>query len=719
MNYLLVGYGNIGAKRRRILGDRCVATVDPVNPEADFKTPDACPPDRYDAVLLATPNSVKLDLLERFLRLRKHVLVEKPLLFPDEDAARRMEAVARENRVVWYTAYNHRFEPAIAEMQKRIGELGAIYSARLFYGNGTVRHVAGSWRDGGLGVFEDLGCHLLDLAGWMLGARGSKVRVHELRTIESKGVDRFLMSTEDQRIVMEGSFVSWKNTFTIDVTGEKGSMHVNGLCKWGPSELVVRQRVLPSGVPKEERRVFEGPDVTWERDLAHFEKLPFEPENDRWISTVIGVPRRADATPAAFVGMSHLGIVSGIGWASLGRPVVAFDPDAALIARLEKGQLPIHEPGLAEALARSRVRFTADPEAIASCPLVVVARDVPTDDDNVSSLKPIEEMFDRILPHVGKGATLVHMSQVPPGFTRRLRDRVRASRPDVEVIYQVETLIFGNALERAVKPERFMIGCADPSAPLPSVLETGLRVYGCPILKMRYESAELCKTAINLYLCGGVTYANTLSWLCEEIGADWSEIVPALRLDRRIGPAAYIQPSLGIAGGNLERDLVTVRDLCRAKGVDARFLEAMIDFNERRHRWAVEAARKHIQGPRIAVWGLAYKRDTASTKNSRSLRVIGELRDRSVVAYDPVVGDVGIDRASLSETLRGADGLMIMTDWPEFGKVDPGVFRAMKSPVVIDCVGVLRGRDLPGVKYHCPGRCPTKPIPEGGEVGRG
>lgn len=705
MRYLLVGFGNIGAKRKRLLGDRCVATVDPVNPAADHKTADAVPPDRYDAAIVATPNEPKLELLEKFLRLGKRVLVEKPLLFPDDATGLRLEALAKERGVLWYTSYNHRFEPVVAKLRERIAAVGPVYSARLHYGNGTVRNVMGSWRDGGLGVFEDLGCHLLDLAGWILGARGSKVDIRELRAIESKGVDRFTMATSDQKIVMEGSFVCWKNTFSIDVFGEKGSIHAHGLCKWGPTELIVRERIFPSGVPKETREIVEGPDVTWERDLEHFESLrDFSSENDRWISSVVRSVARpssgAGDPPTAFVGMSHLGINSAAGWATIGRPAVGYDPDAALIESLRAGKPPFFEPGLAEALPG--VRFTNDAAALGECPVVYVARDIPTDDENRSDLRPILELFDRIVPHAQKGATLVLLSQVPPGFTRSLAERVRKTRPDLRVIYQVETLIFGRAIERATKPERFIVGC---DGPLPAEYERGLRRFGCPILPMRYESAELCKTAINLYLCGAVTYANSLSNLCERIGADWSEIAPALRLDGRIGPKAYIQPSLGIAGGNLERDLVTVRDLSRANGVDAGFVELILAYNDRRFRWALEAVNRNLPpNPTVAVWGLTYKKDTTSLKNSRSIRVIRELRAK-IRAYDPAVRsiDLPIELGGREEILKGADGLLIMTDWDEFSKADVSRLRGL---VVIDCVGALesRRRELDGVRYVSMGR---------------
>ena len=426
------------------------------------------------------------------------------------------------------------------------------------------------------------------------------------------------------------------------------------------------------------------------------------------------------ARPTGFLGLSHLGIISSIGWASLGSRVIAVDLDREAVDRLGRGELPVHEPGLPELLAatRDRIQFSSDPSALAECDLVIVSRDIPTDADNGSDPEIVHRLIEAAIPHLRPGSTLVLMSQVSPGATRALAGRIEARRPDsgIAVYYWVETLIFGNAVERFLKPERLIVGAADPGRPLPAELGEGLRRFGCPILPMGYESAELTKTAINLYLFGAVTYANTLSDLCEAVGANWSEMVPALRLDRRIGPAAYIRPSLGVAGGNLERDLVTLRGLGQRHGVDVEYVDTLLAHNARRYRWVHrQLERRVLDGNAsavVAVWGLAYKKNTRSTKNSMALRVIENLRGRAEVrAYDPLVKAPGAEVAatlveSRDAALVGADCLLILTDWDEFA-TPPGVgFRAMRHPVVIDCVGVMdAGRaELRGVEYVAMGQ---------------
>jgi len=292
LRYLVVGHGNIGAKRKAVLGPQCVATVDPLNAEADFRTPAECAPDRYDAVILAVPNDVKIDLIRYFLERGKPVLVEKPLLLEPE-AADALAAVAARTGAIWYTAYNFRFEPHVLGLKRLLasGEIGRVYRARLFYGNGTAGNIAGTWRDTGYGVLEDMASHLIDLTGYVFGKSGCDFEVWDLRSHELKVPDHCVLSTGDHEVVIECSFLSWKNSWLIEVTGERGSIEMNGLTKWGTSELIVRRRRFPSGPPDETREVVGGPDPTWASELEHFESEVaagrMSRHNDVWITRTV------------------------------------------------------------------------------------------------------------------------------------------------------------------------------------------------------------------------------------------------------------------------------------------------------------------------------------------------------------------------------------------------------------------------------------------------
>ena len=297
MRYLVVGHGNLGQRRARLLGSRCVATVDPIASGATARSADEIAPDRYDAVVLATPNAPKLGYAERFLRAGKSVLVEKPLLLPDRAAAEALRAAA-DHGAIWYTSYNHRFEPMIARLKQRLeeGAVGKIDRARFLYGNGTARDWVGTWRESGAGVLDDLGCHLLDLAAWLLERPADRYVVWDVRRVESAVFDYALFATADRRVVFEVGNVFWKNTFCIDVYGSAGSLHLDGLGKWGGACLSHRARVLPSGAPVEARETSEAGDRTWEADFAEFERRVRRGEdsleNDWRVAEAIAALRR-------------------------------------------------------------------------------------------------------------------------------------------------------------------------------------------------------------------------------------------------------------------------------------------------------------------------------------------------------------------------------------------------------------------------------------------
>ena len=267
----MVGYGNIGQRRARLLGDLCVATVDPMAPGASHRIVEEVAPSRYDAVVLATPNATKLDYLGRFLVAGKSVLVEKPVLFTSRGQAEELAREARGN-AIWYTSYNHRFEPSVIRMRQLLAEnaIGNLDRVRMLYGNGTVREWIGTWREAAGGVLEDLGCHLLDLCGVLLGHERERYVLWDLRSVESDTCDYALFASEDRRVVLEVGNVFWKNRFLIEAYGSAGSLHLDGLGKWGGATLVRRTRVLPSGVPEETREEWPAGDATWEADLSEF-----------------------------------------------------------------------------------------------------------------------------------------------------------------------------------------------------------------------------------------------------------------------------------------------------------------------------------------------------------------------------------------------------------------------------------------------------------------
>lgn len=291
-----------GRKRREVAGAEAVATVDPVNPQAQFRRIEDVPLGSYDAALVCTPDEAKIGLLTYLLSNGKHLLVEKPLFAETSEELLKIKKLAEANRVTCYTAYNHRFEPHFVRMKALLdsGRLGKVYCIRMFYGNGTARLVRESaWRDQGAGVLPDLGSHLLDTALFWLGKPIEGFRIHSASRFENRAFDHVAFGAggtsaapgDDPVLQFEVTLLSWRNHHYTEVFAEKGSAHISSLCKWGPSTFTVRDRKLPSGRPDEDSVTLVQADPTWAIEYAHFKRLCERGEsnigNDIWINDTL------------------------------------------------------------------------------------------------------------------------------------------------------------------------------------------------------------------------------------------------------------------------------------------------------------------------------------------------------------------------------------------------------------------------------------------------
>lgn len=314
MRVIVVGAGNQGGKRAKVAGAHLVATVDPVNAAAKFKSVEQVPLADYDAALVCTPDAAKPKIVTHLLANKKHVLVEKPLLGESGCSLQQLKELAERYNTVCYTAYNHRFEPHILRLKQTLGAnwLGRIYQAKFFYGNGTAHDVRNSaWRDTGLGVLPDLGSHLLDWTLMLFGKPSVPPQVWGAHRFENRAFDHYhftfpaevrvqaLACSEDTQkrelqppaLDYEMTMLSWRNTFRFDLFAENGSVHIDCLCKWGPSTYTERRRVLPSGRPPETVETLPQGDPTWEAEYKHFLALCQNPTNnianDIWIDAML------------------------------------------------------------------------------------------------------------------------------------------------------------------------------------------------------------------------------------------------------------------------------------------------------------------------------------------------------------------------------------------------------------------------------------------------
>lgn len=275
MRYLIVGFGNIGKKRAAVLGKKFAASFDPnakTNP--DYTNLKSIPEDIYDVAVLTVPQQFKFDLTKHFLGLGKHVLNEKPFII-SRNRLEELKKLAKKNKVIFHTSYNHRFEPNIQKLTKKIKSnlFGKFYFGRMIYSFGNIQERIGTWRETEFGVLEEIAPHLIDLCFSLFGYKGKDFKNLLSRKIESKIFDHWVFATTDQKIIIETSSLSWKNLFSIDLYFQKGSLHINGLRKWGGGQYIEGKRVLPSGIPIEKSLIDKGLDNSWVDDFTYFEKM--------------------------------------------------------------------------------------------------------------------------------------------------------------------------------------------------------------------------------------------------------------------------------------------------------------------------------------------------------------------------------------------------------------------------------------------------------------
>lgn len=407
-----------------------------------------------------------------------------------------------------------------------------------------------------------------------------------------------------------------------------------------------------------------------------------------------------------FLGMTHLGINSAVASAEKGFQTLCFDFDPAVIQELSTYKTSIMEPQLSDLLVKNRdkISFTTKTTDLEKCDLIYISPDVPTDDSGMSNLEPVYNYLNHLKNSLESKPIIIILSQVHPGFTRPM------DYPKDKLFYQVETLIFGRAIERATLPERIIIGCNDPKLPLPKSYLDFLKSFNCPLLPMSYESAELTKISINMFLISSVTTTNVIAEICEKSGANWFEIELALRLDKRIGQHAYLTPGLGISGGNLERDMATIYTMAENSGTEISLVKSWRKNSAYRKNWVLRVLQNEvlskISNPKIGILGLSYKKNTNSIKNSPSLTLIKNLRKYEFLAYDPVVKMSkvlfpNVDcKNSISEVYKDVDVVLLMTPWDEFSSMNTKeLCEKMKEKVIIDPFGVLKNKIQTGVHY--------------------
>ncbi len=427
------------------------------------------------------------------------------------------------------------------------------------------------------------------------------------------------------------------------------------------------------------------------------------------------------------IGTGYVGLVTGTCLAETGNDVTCVDCDRKKIDVLNRGHVPIYEPGLAELVARNvaggRLRFTTDLGAAAKkARLVFLAVGTPSADDGSVDLSARWSAVDQLAPHLHSCCIVVCKSTVPVGTNARLTARLKElTGREIDVASNPEFLKEGMAIEDFMKPDRVVIGARRQEVidVLTDLYQPYLRTDK-PLLTMSPESAEMTKYVANALLSTKISFINEMANVCERAGADINEVRRGIGHDSRIG-FAFLFPGVGYGGSCFPKDVRALAAVARSQGIEPRVLEAVHAVNEHQKTVLQEKIERHFEGrladKSIAVWGLAFKPGTDDIREAPALRLVGRLLElkATVRVYDPeamgnvraVYGDRLVYCQNRDDALLGADALAICTEWKQFVHPDfEEMRRVMRQPVIFDGRNLYNPRRLreAGFTYYSIGR---------------
>ena len=406
----------------------------------------------------------------------------------------------------------------------------------------------------------------------------------------------------------------------------------------------------------------------------------------------------------AVVGTGYVGLVAGACLAENGNEVICVDKDPAKVKLLQRGKIPIYEPGLEELVRRNksekRLTFTtALARGVRQSQVVFIAVGTPTGEDGSADLKHVLEVARDAARAMNGYKVIVNKSTVPVGTASKVREVVRRETTHpFSVVSNPEFLKQGAAIGDFMKPDRVVIGAEDPrAADLMKELYSPFTRTGAPIMLMDCASAELCKYAANAMLATRISFMNEVANVCEAVGADVDQVRRAVAADRRIGPS-FLFPGVGYGGSCFPKDVKAMLKFAAARSYDFQILHAVESVNETQKLRLLAKLQSHfgsLKGKRIAVWGLSFKPRTDDMREAPAVPLINGLLSAgaAVQAYDPeamkVARSIFGSKVSYAENsysaLTGADALAIVTEWNEFREPDFARMRKlMRQPIIFD-----------------------------------
>ena len=428
----------------------------------------------------------------------------------------------------------------------------------------------------------------------------------------------------------------------------------------------------------------------------------------------------------AVVGTGYVGLVAGACFAESGNDVVCVDNNDAKVRMLQRGKIPIYEPGLEELVRRNRQEgrltfSTALPRAVRESQIIFIAVGTPQDEDGSADLKHVLGVARDVAKAMNGYKVIVDKSTVPVGTSRKVQEVVRRETTHpFSVVSNPEFLKQGAAIDDFMKPDRVVIGAEDQRA-----TELMLELYspftrtGAPIMVMDCASAELTKYAANAMLATRISFMNEVANLCEAVGGDVDHVRKAIGSDSRIG-TSFLFPGCGYGGSCFPKDVQAMIRFAADGGYQFKILQSVEDVNKAQKTRLFTKMKKHLaplKGKTIAVWGLSFKPKTDDMREAPSIPLIESLlaAGAKVQAYDPEAATVarGIfgNRISYTATnydaLKGADALAIVTEWSEFRRPDFARMRTlMRAPIIFDGRNLFTPDHMKqnGFTYHSIGR---------------
>jgi UDPglucose 6-dehydrogenase len=407
------------------------------------------------------------------------------------------------------------------------------------------------------------------------------------------------------------------------------------------------------------------------------------------------------------MGTGYVGLVTGACLADFGNQVINVDVDESKIESLNRFEVPFFEPGLSEFVRinaqRGRLKFTTNvEEAIRDSEVIFIAVGTPSTYEGDADLSQVEQVARSIGRVMNGYKVVVSKSTVPCGTGGLVEGWIKDAQSEpmeFDVVSNPEFLREGSAIEDFMKPDRIVIGAANERAmDVLAEIYRPLTLLGVPLVRTAVRTAEMIKYASNAFLATKISFINEMAGICEALGADVTVVAKAMGLDSRIGPQ-FLQAGAGYGGSCFPKDVRALIQTAESNDARAEIVKAVMKVNDEQKKRMIEKVKSalggDVRGKRVAVLGLAFKPQTDDMREAPSLTLIRGLRDAGadVVAFDPEAMDeaktVLPDLDTVNdpyEAGRGADCLVLVTDWNEFRELDLQRMKdQMRTPVLVDC----------------------------------